>query len=173
MGNYVMPEVAARELLTALRTRGVCVCVGGGWGVDALVGNQTRQHSDLDLWANAIDTEMLFTAFVDQGIDRVHPWPGDRPWNFVLHDGHSRRVDLHMYERLDGHRLHYGSVASPFTLYDRDLSGRGRIAGIPVLCEAPEFALANHSGYELRDSDLHDIAVLRERFGLTPPASQQ
>ena len=127
MVKYVMPADAARDLLTVLRTHGVSVCVGGGWGVDALVGEQTREHADLDIWADAADTEMLFTAFVDCGVDRIHPWPGDRPWNFVLHDGRSRRVDLHFYEVIDERRLRYGSAANPFILDDRDLSGRGRL----------------------------------------------
>jgi len=35
------------EILTALH--GTDVWIGGGWGVDALVGEQTRPHGDLDL----------------------------------------------------------------------------------------------------------------------------
>lgn len=168
-----MPADAACELLSVLDSRGASVCVGGGWGVDALVGEQTRQHADLDIWVDAVDAELLFTALVRQGIDRIYPWPGDRPWNLVLHDGHSLRVDLHMYERVGDHRLHYGSVANPFLFHDRELSGRGQIAGMAVLCEAPEFALANHAGYEPRDTDRHDIALLCNHFGLTLPPSHR
>ena len=38
----------------------------GGWAVDALVGKQTRQHADLDVWIDACDTEGLFAAFADK-----------------------------------------------------------------------------------------------------------
>ena len=164
-----MPPETARTLVAALQERGVDPCVGGGWAVDALVGRQTRQHSDLDIWVDAQDFEGLLAALTAQGVDRIYPWPGDRPWNFVLHDGQSRRVDLHVYEALGDGRLQYGSVTAPFVLTDQDLSGVGEIAGIPVRCERPGFALQNHTGYELRETDRHDVAVLCERFGLQPP----
>jgi hypothetical protein len=40
---------------------------------------------------------------------------------------------------------------------------------LPVRCERPEFALHNHTGYELRDTDRHDIALLREHLGPHTP----
>jgi len=164
-----MPPEAACTLITALQGRGVAACVGGGWAVDALVGKQTREHLDLDIWVDAVDFEGLVAAFADQGVDRLYPWPADRPWNFVLHDGHSRRVDLHLYETLSDGRLHYGSLNAPFMFTHEDLSGEGEIAGVSVQCERPEFALQNHTGYELREIDRHDVAALCERFGLQPP----
>jgi lincosamide nucleotidyltransferase A/C/D/E len=166
-----MPAEAASALIAALQARGVAACVGGGWAVDALVREQTRPHADLDIWVEAADTGTLFATFVDQGVDRIYPWPGDRPWNFVLHDGESRRVDLHMYELLGNGRLRYGSVTAPFLFTEEDLSGRGEIAGITVRCERPEFALQNRTGYEVRDTDRHDVAVLCGHFGLQPPHS--
>ena len=36
-------------ILEALQKQGAQPCVGGGWGVDALLGQQTRDHSDLYL----------------------------------------------------------------------------------------------------------------------------
>src|SRR6202790_2175530 len=37
------------ELVRLLEGSGVSVCVDGGWGVDALLGEQTRPHADLDI----------------------------------------------------------------------------------------------------------------------------
>jgi lincosamide nucleotidyltransferase A/C/D/E len=165
-----MPSETTCTLVAALQEHSVAACVGGGWAIDALVGRQTREHSDLDLWVEASDLEGLFVAFAEQGVDRIHPWPGDRPWNFVLHDGRTRRVDLHLYEtRADG-RLHYGSVTSPFIFDGDDVAGRGRIAGHEVRCERPEFALRNHTGYPVREIDRHDVSVLCEHVGLPLPA---
>jgi len=112
-----MPAETVHALLAAMHAHDVAVCVGGGWAVDALVGKQTRQHADLDVWVDADQTEGLFAALGEQGIDRIHPWPGDRPWNFVVHDGHSRRVDLHLYESPGDGRLHYGSVRGTVRLH--------------------------------------------------------
>jgi len=164
-----MPADEAHTILAALRSHAVDACVGGGWAVDALLGEQTRPHSDLDIWVDADRTEGLLATLVSLGVDRIHPWPGDRPWNFVVHDGRSRRVDLHLYETLGEGRLHYGSVASPFRFSEDDLSGTGEIAGMRVRCERPEFSLANHVGYDTRDVDRHDVALLCSQFGLASP----
>ncbi|MFG1906416.1 nucleotidyltransferase domain-containing protein [Kribbella sp. NPDC048928] len=169
MTEYAMPAETARALIAELQAYGVNACVGGGWAVDALVGRQTRRHSDLDLWVEAVEFEGLVAAFVDHGVDRLYPWPGDRPWNFVLHDGDSRRVDLHLYETLSDGRFQYGSVNAPFLFAEEDLSGEGEIAGLSVRCERAEFALQNHTGYQQREVDRHDVAVLCEHFGLQLP----
>ena len=93
------------------RERGAEVCLGGGWGVDALLGEQTREHSDLDLWLDAEAIEPLFVVLTDLGINRLFPWPGDRPWNFVLHDGGHLRIDLHCFEAASTNAVHYGAFA--------------------------------------------------------------
>jgi lincosamide nucleotidyltransferase A/C/D/E len=167
--GYAMPADAALHLLDVLAAYDVRPCVGGGWGVDALIGEQTRPHSDLDLWIPTTETEGLFVAFVAEGIDRIFPWPDDRPWNFVLHDADTRRVDLHFYERGPGGRLQYGSAVDPFVFSEADLSGHGVIAGVEVRCQRPEFALRCHTGYQPRDIDRADVAALCPRFALAVP----
>jgi lincosamide nucleotidyltransferase A/C/D/E len=93
-------------LIDGLDENAVEACVGGGWAVDALLGEQTRRHSDLDLWVPAAKLEQLFRVFAQHGISRIFPWPGDRPWNFVLHDDIHWRVDLHLYEPLADGTIH-------------------------------------------------------------------
>ena len=44
-----MTAGAVLDVLDALGSAGLDVWVDGGWGVDALVGEQTRPHEDLDL----------------------------------------------------------------------------------------------------------------------------
>lgn len=169
MSGHVMTADDATALLAALGAHGVDACVGGGWAVDALLGAQTREHADLDLWVPAADLERLFVAFTECGVDRVFPWPGDRPWNFVLHDGARRRVDLHLHESLPDGTLHYGSVLDPYTFPVEALAGRGSIAGTEVRCEFPEWAVRWRTGYAPRPNDLHDVPLLCARFGIPLP----
>ena len=96
--NHQMVLQDVQRLVVRVQERGVDFAVGGGWAVDALLGNQTREHSDLDLWVRAEDLHDVLSVFVEEGIDRILPWPGDRPWNWVVHDGR-RKVDLHLFER--------------------------------------------------------------------------
>jgi lincosamide nucleotidyltransferase A/C/D/E len=168
-GRWVMSPASVVALLGATAAEGVPVCVGGGWGIDALLGEQTREHGDLDLWAPAAGLEGLLTALGRSGIDRILVWGDDRPWNFVLHDGGTLRVDLHLYEPLDGTTLHYGSVTKPVTFPAGALAGHGVIAGTDVVCEAPEWSLRWHLGYPPRDVDRHDVPLICERFGLPLP----
>jgi len=166
-----MSEDDAVALLRRLGEHRVDACVGGGWGVDALLGRQTREHSDLDLWLPAAHLEHLFVAFAAVGLDRIFPWPGDRPWNFVLHDGADLRVDLHLYEACPDGSVYYGSALDGEVFPAEALDGAGTIAGVPVRCEAAEWSLRWHTGYQARDVDHHDVPLLCRRFDLAlPPA---
>jgi lincosamide nucleotidyltransferase A/C/D/E len=113
-----MTASTAVRLLDALLHEGADPVVGGGWAVDALLEEQTREHSDLDLWLPAEQAEWVFRSLAGCGIDRLLPWPGDRPWNFVLTDGAALRVDLHFYEHMADGSLHYGRCS-----IGRDLPG--------------------------------------------------
>jgi lincosamide nucleotidyltransferase A/C/D/E len=106
---------------------------------------------------------------VSAGVDRVFPWPGDRPWNFVLHDGARRRVDLHLYEPRPGGSLHYGSATGGVAFPAAALAGSGAIAGVEARCEAPEWAVDWHTGYPPRPADHHDVPRLCARFGIPAP----
>jgi hypothetical protein len=41
------------EVLSILDAEGISAWIGGGWGVDALVGQETRRHEDLDIAVDA------------------------------------------------------------------------------------------------------------------------
>jgi lincosamide nucleotidyltransferase A/C/D/E len=158
------------DLLDELAAQGVDSCVGGGWGVDALLGDQTRPHGDLDLWIPAISFEYAVVAFIRAGVDRLYPWGDDRPWNFVLHDAARRRVDLHLYKLAADGSFHYGGVESGETFPVEALSGRGVINGRAVRCESAAWSLRWHAGYTPRPEDRHDMALLCTRFGFDLPA---
>lgn len=170
IATHLMSAADAVEILAALARSGVDVRLGGGWCVDALVGRQTRPHADLDLWLPALGFEHAVAVFAEIGVDRLYPWGGDRPWNFVLHDGGLRRVDLHIFEVGRGGSLHYGGFESGTLIPAEALGGTGRIGDREVRCEAPEWSLRWHTGYPPRPQDDHDVAVLRDRFGLAVPA---
>jgi lincosamide nucleotidyltransferase A/C/D/E len=169
--EHVMSAEAAVEVLKSLSGQRVTATVGGGWAVDALLARQTRVHSDLDLWLAADEFEGVVVAMVQLGIDRLFPWPGDRPWNFVLHDGATRRVDLHLYEEVAPGVLHYGPGSSGDRFSAAVLRGQGTIGGTAVVCETPEWALECHTGYAPRAADHDDVRNLTAQFGLPLPES--
>jgi lincosamide nucleotidyltransferase A/C/D/E len=167
--QHVMSAESAVRLLDLFDEHSVAVCVGGGWAVDALLEEQTRSHADLDLWLAAVDIEPLFVAVSSIGLDRILPWPGDRPWNFVLHDGAELRIDLHFYEAIGDEQLRYGAFDGSEVFPAAALAGRGTIGGRRVRCEAPAWAVRWHTGYPPRAVDRHDVPLLCERFGVRLP----
>jgi lincosamide nucleotidyltransferase A/C/D/E len=169
MPDHVMSESDAPVDLGAIAAGGIDVCVGGGWGVDALLGEQTRVHADLDLWLAADSFDGAVEAFVALGVDRLYPWGNDRPWNFVLHDGAHRRVDLHIHEITLAGDLHYGAFEAGETFPAAALQGSGRIGDRSVRCDAAEWSLRWHTGYPPRDEDRLDVAALCQRFGYALP----
>jgi hypothetical protein len=50
-----------------------------------------------------------------------------------------------------------------------DLSGRGTIVGVPVRCISAEMQFRVYTGYELPERQIHDLGLLRERFGTERP----
>ena len=166
---YEMSGQGAIRILDGLAAHGVEASVGGGWGIDALLGEQTRKHADLDLWIPADEFGHAIRALVSVDIERILPWGEDRPWNFVVHDGGNRRVDLHMYETDPDGGLRYGGLSTWTAFPTEALAGHGVIVDRPVRCEAPEWSLRWHTGFEPRPEHKADIRRLCARYDLPLP----
>ncbi len=149
------------ELLGLLDDHSIEVYVDGGWAVDALLGEQTRAHDDLDIampHRHVPQLRALLATFEE--LPREDSWE----CNFVLADQHGSRVDVHSYTLDEAGRNIFGVP------YAREhLTGRGSIDGYPVRCIAPEWLVKFHTGYEIDENDRHDVGLLCERFGIELP----
>jgi lincosamide nucleotidyltransferase A/C/D/E len=150
------------------RLAGIDVWVDGGWGVDALVGEQTREHDDLDLVVSWDDLERVRTVLseFDYRVD-----PPELPAFYVLVDPTGRRVDLHLvvFDE-DGNGWQQLRKDDAWGLYPaQGLRGEGIIGGRRVRCLTPELQLKHHLGYEWDENDRHDLALLSARFGIPLP----
>ena len=161
------PEMTASdviEIVGLLDRNHIDVCVDGGWGVDALLGEQTRAHADLDLaiqHRDAVQTRALLEA---RGFKDV-PRDDTRDCNFVLGDEHGRLIDIHTYTFDSAGKPVYG-IEYPFD----SLNGTGSVLGVPVKCISPEWMVKFHTGYQLDENDYHDVKVLCRRFGIQIPS---
>jgi lincosamide nucleotidyltransferase A/C/D/E len=70
-------------LYARLTQAGVRVWVDGGWGVDALLGRQTRPHADLDVAVEFKHVPAVRTILVSEGFTDVATEDATR-WNFVV-----------------------------------------------------------------------------------------
>lgn len=154
------------DVLDALRSIGIEAIVGGGWGIDALLGRQTRPHRDLDL---AVPFERLDDAISALAALGYRPEVDQRPARVELRAGR-RSVDVHPVEwDAAGHGAQHGLDGHVFTYPAESVKWIGSIGGRPVRCISPELQLAFHSGYELADRDRADVLAVAESFGLELP----
>jgi hypothetical protein len=158
------------ELVELLEAAHVAVWVDGGWGVDALLGEQTRDHADLDI---AIPTRHLARTrevLADASFVLVRD---DGPYNVVLGDDAGRLIDVHSFDDTttvvgpDGIERH-GPIGLDYEA--GGFSGQGLIDGRPVKCMSAAFQMRSHTGYQLHDTDWHDVSNLHRHFGLPIPA---
>src|SRR5713101_5136561 len=82
------------EVVEALERAGVDVWIDGGWGVDALLEEQTREHDDLDVVVAVDGVPQLVVTLANLGYAEIRTWP-DSPEVFVLRAADDRRVDVH------------------------------------------------------------------------------
>ena len=159
-----MTSSVALELVKLCEQNQIEVILDGGWGVDALIGEQTRPHSDLDIVIPYKDVPCVRHLLFEHGYRDV-PRPDTRECNFVMGDDQGHLVDIHTYT-LD--RVNHPEQGLDYPL--DSLNGQGSIQGYPVRCITLEQMVAFHSGYELDENDYHDVNALCERFGLDLPA---
>ena len=155
------------EILGRLEAAGIWYCVEGGWGVDALLGEQTREHGDLDLGVRLDEVERLCAALEEFERD-------DREWpsSLVLADEQGRRVDAHPLDfdaNGDGWQAKQGGGAYRWPA--EHLDARGRIGAREVRCITPELQVRWHAHQDFDNVDWADMQALAERFELpSPPA---
>jgi len=142
---------------------GADVWLDGGWGVDALVGEQTREHKDLDLIVRDAHESRMREVLAAHGFTQVR----GVPQNFVLADERGREVDVHPVrfdDQGDGHLLSEGG--EPFGHSAEAFAATGSISGYRVACLSAEAQMSNHSwGYTPGDTDVHDMRLLHDRLG--------
>ncbi|MFJ3988371.1 nucleotidyltransferase domain-containing protein [Streptomyces sp. NPDC090032] len=152
------------DILAVLRRAGTHVWIGGGWGIDALVGEQTREHGDLDLMHRQEQESVVVAALARRGFTESLDW---RPVRFVLSAPDGRDLDLHpLTFAADGSAVQASpDPRSPFA-YPASRFVTGTIGGVTVPCLSAQRQADFHQGYEPREQDLHDMALLRAAFGI-------
>ncbi len=155
-----MGGVDARDVvrvLDVLDEAGVRHWVGGGWGVAALAGGQTREHRDLDLAVDAGDLDCCLTTLGHLGYEAETDW---LPVRIELRAPGDRWVDIHpvLFDE-GGHGRQAGLDGGSFD-YPPDAFASGQVAGRTVPCLSARQQRRFRSGYDLRPQDVHDLAQL-------------
>jgi lincosamide nucleotidyltransferase A/C/D/E len=168
-----MEAARVLDLLSLLDARGLPVWLDGGWAIDALLGEQTRPHDDLDLVSRLEDSARIEEALGERGYVLGYGGP---PFSFELVDAAGHQVDVHpasfrpdgdgVYQMADG-----GEWIFPAAGFR---GGEALILGRAVPCLAPEVVMVNHTtGYALDEAHQQDVHLLGAHYGIPVPAFRQ
>lgn len=151
------------EIIDFLQRNSISLWIDGGWGVDALLGVQTRTHGDLDIAVQHRDVPRLRVLLESRGYREVRR-SDSKDWNFVLGDDRDHEVDVHSFT-FDARGKHvYGTAYSA-----EALTGTGWIGAREVRCISAEWVARSRIGYELRETDIQDVEALHRKFGVQVP----
>lgn len=161
----MMNEQDVVDLLKIVEHIGVDAWIDGGWGVDALVGYQTRPHNDIDIFIEKKNEPVFIRMLISKGYYETK-MEYTTESHTVWCDSYNRIIDLHLFE--------FGKVGTLYfenEIYPSDiLNGKGIIGGIMVRCLSAEAQLLYHQGYEHNENDVHDVLLLCKIFGFSLPA---
>lgn len=160
----MMTRNDALAVLALLREAGTDVVVAGGWGIDALLGEETREHRDLDLLHRREEEAAVVAALESAGYTETLDW---RPARFVLSHPSGLEIDLHPLEfAADGSAAQSSlDPAEPFR-YPAACFVTGTIGTTTVRCISAEQQALFHQGYEPAGHDVADMRRLGQKFGI-------
>lgn len=163
-----MDAARVLDLLAHLAAREIPVWLDGGWAIDALLGEQTRPHDDLDLVSRLEDSAVLEQALGERG---YVPAGGGLPHSFELVDSEGHQVDAHpVVFGAGGDGVYRMWGGGEWIFPAAGFEGSGRILGRPVPCLTPEVVMVNHTtGYALDEAHQQDVRALGERYGILVP----
>lgn len=155
------------ELLQLAEKNGIQIIIDGGWGVDALLGKQTRMHADLDIALQHQYVSKLRQLLEEKGYKDI-PRDDTKEYNFVMGDEQGHEIDFHSYT-FDAEGNNIFGVNYPF----ESLTAVGTIEGYAVKCISPEWMVKFHTGYELDENDYRDVVALCEYFDIPLPSEYE
>lgn len=145
------------QVLDLLDHMNMSYWLDGGWGVDVLAGQQTRSHRDVDINFDAQYTDQLLSVLKDVGYEIVTDWS---PVRIELYHPQLSYIDIHPFTLGENGTAKQADLEGGWYEFDADLFGSAVFQGRTIPCISIKGQMLFHTGYELRDSDKHDIKVL-------------
>lgn len=157
-------ESDAIEIISMFRSIGIEIYLDGGWGVDALVGFESRNHNDIDIFIEKPNKGRAIKLLKDNGYSETVMGYSTLD-HTVWQDDKKRIIDLHIFSRTSKDDFVFEGATYPKEVF----SGKGRIGCLEVDCIAPRWQIIFHSGYQLDDNDIKDVLLLCNRFNIGAP----
>lgn len=145
------------EMIDLLDCLSMQYWIDGGWGIDLLLGKQSREHRDIDVDYDGRHTERLLHALKEKGYTVTTDWS---PTRVELHHPELGYIDLHpLVIHADGSAKQAGLHGDWYEFQSEWFTStvfEGRV----VPCLSAQAQKLFHSGYELREVDRMDLKNL-------------
>lgn len=165
MGGIVMlkKEIVTQDdllkVLDLIEHTGIRYWLDGGWGVDILAGKQTREHRDIDIDFDSHYTEKLLHILQTNGYEIVTDW---RPVRIELYHPQLGYIDIHPFVLNDDGTAKQSNLEGGWYEFEADFFGNAIFNERNIPCISAKGQKIFHTGYELREVDIHDIEVIKE-----------
>ncbi len=121
------------DIYNTLEQLGIKVWIDGGWSVDALLEEQTREHQDLDIAINQKDVASFLRFLEKEGYKEVRK---DSEYNLVFEATFGQQIDMHAFISDKS-----GNVVGGIEYPTQSLTGSGTINGNMVRCISPKYMI--------------------------------
>ena len=154
-------EITTKEdlmtVISILEDAKITYWIDGGWGVDLLVGKQTRSHRDIDIDFDAQYTEKLLSILFQYGYSIDTDWG---PVRIELYSEKYGYLDIHPFVLNEDGTSKQANLEGGWYEFDKDLFGAVHFEDKVIPCISVKGQKLFHSGYELREKDKHDISII-------------
>jgi len=164
-----------QRVLSAFEAHDVPVYLAGGWGIDALLGRQTRSHDDLDIVIDDYEHQVkrALEALAPLGFRLIASYER-RAWMpriAVLEDNTGRCIDLNSldWKRLADEVGPFGTYGGARSACEQRVFSEGTLGDRRVPCLALDVQLLYHTAFELSASHRRDLDLLRRELGEPDP----
>lgn len=161
----MVSKTDAIEIITIAEENEINIWIDGGWGVDALLEEETRLHNDIDLFVEEINSKKFIKILKEKGFAEIIEAYTTK-FHTVWKDNKDRIIDLHIFRFSQEGYIVYGGEAYPPEVF----SGIGKIGDKKVKCIDAENQILFHLGYEHDSDDIHDVKLLCEKFNIPVPS---
>lgn len=154
----------AIEIIKYAKENGINIWLDGGWGVDALLEKETREHNDIDLFVEEKNSIKFIEILKEKGFNEIAE-TYTTTFHTVWKDNEDRIIDLHVFEFDEQENILFDGQTYPSEVFN----GFGKIGDEIVKCINAENQVIFHLGYEHDENDVMDVKLLCEKFKISLP----
>lgn len=159
--RYTASKESFLMVLDILEKLNIRYWVEGGWGIDVLIGKQTREHRDIDIDFDADFEALLMDRLLQIGYRITSDCRPSRVE--LLHPEHGY-IDIHPFVIEESGNMKQANPQGGWFDLEAGWFSQSVFEGRLIPCVSFEGQPIFHSGYDLREVDKADLNELNMAF---------